>query len=227
MAVTALVMAGGKGTRMTASVEKPLLPVGGKPVIMYVLAAARDAKKVDSIIVAVSSHTPKTSKLMQKSSVAVIDTPGKEYVSDLAYAVKTLKLENVLAIGADLPLITGEILDAILDRYERCGKPALTVAVPKETKQRLGLSSEYIFSIGNKLVVPVGINVIDGSEIGREQLDQEVYVLDDEKVAINVNTLHELNIAENLVSKIQRGNSSNKKPTESTSKNSAEDMSNS
>jgi GTP:adenosylcobinamide-phosphate guanylyltransferase len=75
--------------------------------------------------------------------------------------------------------------------------------------------------------VPAGINVIDGSEINREELDQEVYVMEDEKVAVNVNTLHDLRIAENLVSRIQRGNSSNKKPTESASKNSAEDTSNS
>jgi adenosylcobinamide-phosphate guanylyltransferase len=37
--VTALVMAGGKGTRMKLAEEKPLINVCGKPVIEYVLTA--------------------------------------------------------------------------------------------------------------------------------------------------------------------------------------------
>ncbi len=204
MVVTAIVMAGGKGTRMTGAEEKPLLLVGGKPVISYVLAAVRDTKRIDSMVVAVTSHTPKTAKLMQELQVAVVNTPGKEYVSDLAYAVISLKLGIVLVIGADLPLVTGRLLDTILEYYEGCGKPALTVAVPKETKQRLGLSAEYTFSINNKLVVPAGVNIIDGKEIEKEELDQEVYVLDDEKLAVNVNTLQELHITENLFSNFNR-----------------------
>jgi len=44
MGVTALVMAGGKGTRMALPEEKPLLTVGGKPVIEHVLAALENAK---------------------------------------------------------------------------------------------------------------------------------------------------------------------------------------
>jgi GTP:adenosylcobinamide-phosphate guanylyltransferase len=113
MSVTALVMAGGRGSRMTNSEEKPLLLVGGKPIIMYVLTALQDAKKVDSIAIAVSKYTPKTAKLMTELPVKIVKTPGKEYVSDMGYAVKRLKLKTVLAIGADLPLITGEVLDAI------------------------------------------------------------------------------------------------------------------
>jgi adenosylcobinamide-phosphate guanylyltransferase len=83
MGVTALVMAGGKGTRMALSEEKPLLQVGGKPVIEHVITALKNAKKVSSIVVAVSDYTPKTAKLMLKFPVSVIKTPGKEYVSDM------------------------------------------------------------------------------------------------------------------------------------------------
>jgi adenosylcobinamide-phosphate guanylyltransferase len=201
MSVTALVMAGGKGTRMSLSEEKPLLRVGGKPVIEHVLAALKNAKKVNSIVVAVSAYTPKTANLMLQFPVSVIKTPGKEYVSDMRYAVKSLNLHSVLAIGADLPLITGEVVDAIVDCYERCGKPALSVVVPMETKEKLGLGGEYAFKVGTIHVVPAGINVIDGRRIDEKELDEEICLLDRKEVAVNINTVQELRIAESLFAK--------------------------
>ena len=201
MGVTALVMAGGKGTRMACSKEKPLLHVGSKPVIEYVLAALKNAKKVTSIVVAISDYTPKTAKLMLQFPVSVIKTPGKEYVSDMRYAVKNLNLHTVLVIGADLPLITGEVVDDIIERYERCGKPALSVVVPMETKEKLGLGGEYPFKVDNIWVVPAGINVIDGQRINEEKLDEEIHIMDQKEVAVNINTLQELKIAVNLFTK--------------------------
>jgi adenosylcobinamide-phosphate guanylyltransferase len=198
MGVTALVMAGGRGTRMMLSEEKPLLKIGGKTVIEHVLAALENAEKVDSIVVAVSDYTPKTAKLMAKFPVTVIKTPGKEYVSDMGYAVKKLHLRMVLAIAADLLLITSEVIDDIVERYEQCGKPALAVVVPMETKEKLGLGGEYTFEVENRLVVPAGINVIDGRRIDEEELDQEIYVVDRKEVAVNINTVQELKIAEDL-----------------------------
>ena len=201
MGVTALVMAGGKGTRMALSEEKPLLQVGGKPVIEHVIAALRNAAKVESIVVAVSDYTPKTAKLMAAFPVSVVKTPGKEYVSDMGFAVKTLGLQTVLAIAADLPLITGEVIDAIIERYELCGKPALVVVVPLETKKQLGLGGEYTFEFENKLVVPAGINMIDGRRVNEKELDEEVCLLDRRGVAVNINTVQELRIVESLFKK--------------------------
>jgi adenosylcobinamide-phosphate guanylyltransferase len=202
MGVTALVMAGGKGTRMKLAQEKPLIAVCGKPVIEYVLAALKDAKKIDSIIVATSSCTPKTTKLMNQLGVQVIETPGKDYVSDMGYAVQTLKLGVFLAIAADLPLVKSEMIDKIVDRYEHCGKPALTVAVPLETKTKLGMCIEYSFKTGDKDVVPVGINVIDGHKrYGDEWLDQDICLLNCEELAVNINTISELQLAELILNK--------------------------
>jgi len=164
MTVPALVMAGGKGTRMGSPIEKPLIKVCNKPVIEYVLDALKSAKKIDKIYVAVTERTPNTAQLMKESKVEIVITPGKDYVSDMGYATQAIKLGKFLAIAADLPLITGEILDCIVERYENCGKPALTVAVPIETKIRAGMSIDYSFKMDEKDVVPTGINVIDGGK---------------------------------------------------------------
>jgi adenosylcobinamide-phosphate guanylyltransferase len=202
MGVTALVMAGGKGTRMRAAEEKTLIKVCGKPVIEYVIEALQKAKKIDGIIVATSASTPKTAEFMSHFPVRVVETPGKDYVSDMGYASQTLKLGVFLAIAADLPMVKSEVLDAIVERYERCGKPALTVAVPLSTKVKLGMSVEYSFKMDDKDVVPVGINVIDGRKrYGDEWLDQDICLLDLNELAVNVNTAQELQLAECLLAK--------------------------
>ena len=185
---------------MQIAEEKTLIKVCGKPVIEYVIEALKNAKKIDNIIVATSSFTPKTAKYLRRFPVKVVETPGKDYVSDMGYVSQTLKLGVFLAIAADLPLVRGEVLDAIIERYERCGKPALTVAVPLSTKAKLGMSIEYSFKMDDRDVVTVGINVIDGRKrYGDEWLDQDIYLVDLEELAVNINTVQELQLAERLL----------------------------
>ena len=194
--VVAVVMAGGKGKRMALAGEKPLLRVGGNPVIEYVLDALKNSKNVMGIVVAVSDYTPKTAVYLKGLGVKVLWTPGKEYVSDMGFVVKALKLRTVLTVSADLPLLTSEIIDDIVTRYFCCGKPALAVAVPLALRERLGLGAGYTLDYNGEQVVFAGINVNDGSRIDDAELEQEVYVLDRVEVALNINTVEELRIAE-------------------------------
>jgi len=206
MGVTALVMAGGKGIRMRLGKEKLLLKVGGRPMIGHVLNALKNARKVNEIMVAVSKHTPKTAKMVGGFSLKVLETPGKDYVSDMQYAIKKLKLSKVLTISADLPLITGRAIDEVIEYYERCGKPALLVAVPIETRERLGLEADYAFEAQGRHLVPSGINMINGGRIDDVKLEEEVLIVDKEEIAMNVNTIEDLKIARRLFRAKQRRN---------------------
>lgn len=199
MGVTALIMAGGKGTRMGLHEEKPLLKIGGKPMIEYVLRALENSEKVDTVVVAVSEHTPKTAEFARGLRVKVLKTPGKGYVSDMRYAVGKLDLDKVLTLSADLPLITGETIDKIVERYRQCDKPALTVVVPVQTKERLGLGREHILEAGDEDFVPAGINMIDGSRIDEGRLEEEIYLMNNDEIATNVNTPQELRTAERML----------------------------
>jgi len=199
MGVTALLMAGGEGTRLKTEGEKPLLKVGDKPMIERVLNALKDAKKVDEIIVASSKHTSKTAAFARKQSLKVLQTPGKGFCLDARYAIKKLKLETVLTICADLPLITSEFIDKVITHYEQCKKPALTVMAPLENYQKFGLSADYVFKIDGKNLVPVGVNVVDGKRIREKELDEEILVVDDKRVVVNVNTLDDVRIAERVL----------------------------
>ena len=80
--VIALLMAGGKGTRMKSDLEKPLTILGGKPLIQHVLEALQDSLLVDKIIVATSSKTPQTTILIEDKcsnnpDITVLNTPGR------------------------------------------------------------------------------------------------------------------------------------------------------
>ncbi len=198
MRVTAVVMAGGKGRRMEASEEKPMLKVGGKPVIERVLTALLAAERVDSVVVAVSLNTPRTAAYSKKFPVEVLVTPGEGYIQDMQFAVKKLGLETVLAVVSDLPLITSDIVDDVLEHYAACSKPALAVAVPIDKKTKLGVGVEYAFEEKGRNVVPTGINVIDGRLIDGGWMEQEIYVLDRVELAVNVNTPEVLALAERL-----------------------------
>jgi adenosylcobinamide-phosphate guanylyltransferase len=199
--VTALVMAGGKGKRLALSEEKPLLQVGDRPVIEHVLAALKEAKKVESIVVAVSPYTPKTAMHLKNLGIEVVETPGKEYVHDMGYAIKKLHIKTALTLASDLPLITGNVIDETVKEYERCGKPALSVVVTIATKERLGLGRDYVFELDKQLVAPAGINVIDGRHIDDKELDQVYCLIDKEEVAVNINTAEDLKKARELFEK--------------------------
>jgi adenosylcobinamide-phosphate guanylyltransferase len=196
MGVTALVMAGGRGSRFEIAVEKPLLRVGGKVVVERVVGALRDAKSVERVVVAVSGFTPLTAEFVRSLDIEVVETPGREYVFDMGFAVKKLGLGMVLTVGADLPLLSGEVVDDVVARFRICGKPALAVAVPSELRDRLGLGAGYAFDWCGRHVVYAGINVNDGSRIDNAELEQDVYILDRVEVAVNINTVDELRIAE-------------------------------
>lgn len=216
MGITALIMAGGKGTRMGLHEEKPLLKIGGKPMIEYVLRALENSEKVDAVVVAVSEHTHETAEFVRRLCVKVLKTPGIGYVSDMRYAVGKLDLDKVLTISADLPLITGEIIDKIVGRYRQSNKPALTVVVPVQTKERLGLGREHILEAGDQDFVPAGINMIDGRRIDEERLEEEIYVMNSDEIAVNVNTPQELRIAERLLAERPSGQISHPRQRQSS-----------
>ncbi len=203
MAVTALIMAGGKGTRMKNQEEKPLIKIDDKSFIEHVINALKNSKKIDRVIVAVSKHTPETAKRAKELSIEVIETSGKDYVIDLREAVKKLRLEHLITVSADLPLLKSKTIDRIIEHYENCGKPVMAVMVPAERFECLGVSIDLILNYKGKRLVPAGINVLDGDKVKREEfekeLDQEIFIMDSEEF-VNINTPKDLMVAKQLLS---------------------------
>jgi adenosylcobinamide-phosphate guanylyltransferase len=207
MGVTALVMAGGKATRMVSDIEKPLTEVGGKPMLLLVVEALKKSKNIDRIVVAVSPHTPKTALAAREIGVEVMETRGLGYEEDMKFAIKQRKLRDVMVISADLPLLTPVLVDRAIESYKREMKPALTVMAPAEIVEKQGAKPSFVFQVGGKRMVPIGINLIDGTRIDEPELEETTLITEPDDSILNVNTIEELKVAQELKASEQRSRS--------------------
>jgi len=167
--------------------------------IDYVLDALKNSAEIDRIIVAISKHTPKTARRAKELSFEVFETPGLDFVSDMRCVIKDLRLGDVLIISADLPLVSCEFIEYILRRYKQCGKPCLSVMTTGESYRKIGAR----WDLGRSHPIPTGINVIDGERIDEPELEQENFITTAIDVAVNVNTLEDLQKAELLLDQVE------------------------
>jgi adenosylcobinamide-phosphate guanylyltransferase len=193
-------MAGGKGTRIRSLGEKPLVKVGGTVMLRRVVTALKDSRHIGEIAVAWSHHAPKTAREAANLGIRAIMTPGLGYIEDLRHALNLLGVEDALVINSDLPFITGSIIDEVCDRYERNQKPALTVMVRIDKIRELGFEPSY----GEQGLSPVGINVVRGPLVGDDEVDQEIFVVEDALSLININTPEDVGRAERLLETLSR-----------------------
>ncbi|WP_094229177.1 NTP transferase domain-containing protein [Methanolobus psychrotolerans] len=192
--MNAIIMAGGFGSRLGMG-EKPCVELLGKPLISYVIDTLQRTESIGDIYVAVSPATSKTASFVQKEydgNIKVIPTGGGNYVGDMVYAVKAAGIKDpLLILMADLPLLTHELLEKVISEYKICGKPAMSIFTPISLCKSLGIRPDTVFNWDGKLIVPSGINILDGNDVDNEQ-DYISLVLDDIELALNVNTADDL-----------------------------------
>jgi adenosylcobinamide-phosphate guanylyltransferase len=177
-------MCGGKGTRLDGGIEKPLFEIGGVAMIDRVLAAL-DGSRVDSTYAVVSPHAPATCEHLVDRPC--IDAPGEGYVADLGFALDGDRIETpVLTVAADLPLLDSGTVDTVLGVHEA---GSLAVCVPASLKRDLGVSVDTTFERGGRELAPTGVNVVGD---GRD----ETYVMEDRRLAVNVNRTRDAAVAE-------------------------------
>ncbi len=191
--VTALVMAGGKGSRLDYEHEKPLITINKKPMILYVIDALKSSEKIDNIVVATSKNTPKTTEFLKKMDISTIVTSGDDYIEDLGFLLSKFKENDILiTITADLPRITSEILDYVIYKYENSKDPAMSVMIPAELFKEYGLKPTSIF---NNLV-PSGLNILRG--INKTQ-NEEVLIISKIELALNINTCEDIKLLKEIM----------------------------
>jgi adenosylcobinamide-phosphate guanylyltransferase len=193
----ALVMAGGKGSRLRMG-EKPLVKLFGRSLIDYVVSAVLDSS-ADRIFVAVTENVPLTRKWALERELGVVDTKGKGFVADMVEAVEKAEVkEPILIIMADLPLITPDLIDEIMETYEERPEPALSTHTPLNLHSRLGRRPDSLFNYRGQLIVPSGINILDGADIREEQEDYHL-IMERIELAVNVNLVEDLKLCESII----------------------------
>lgn len=190
-------MAGGMGTRLKVPEEKPLFKLHDKPLIKYVLDNLKSSKLIDEIVIAVSPNTCKTTKYLRslEEDFFILDTSGEDYLTDLSYILdyfeEKSKKDILLFINADLPFISAETIDYVIDYYLKQDKDALSVIVPVEVFEKLGLDYSYEFNG----CVPSGLNILRSENIIQDEIQ---LTLNKVELALNINTIPDSEIAEKL-----------------------------
>jgi adenosylcobinamide-phosphate guanylyltransferase len=181
-----LVMCGGKGTRMKSTEEKLLLKYK-RPIIQNVITALQESDCFSKVVCATSSNAPKTRQFVNKLGVLTVETEGKGYVNDLNEALYKFD-EQVFVTSGDLPLLDSEIVKEIVQLGEN-KEPWTSVVVSKKFIDLLGAKPEYLVTCDNEEYAYTGISIVNPKEISQMKQVRESYViLDDKRVAINLNT---------------------------------------
>lgn len=195
---TALIMAGGKGTRLHLDCEKPMVKINNKPMINHVIDALLESKYVDNILVAVSSNTPLTTEFLKDFPVTIVHTSGKGYIEDLSEVLSNreyvVENEVIMTIVADLPFVNSEQLDDVFEHYFKRKKPAMCVSVPEYLFVEHGIKPTLVF----EGLVPTGVNLLLANN---EEQDQTIYESENIELAFNINTINDLNLSEHYIKK--------------------------
>jgi adenosylcobinamide-phosphate guanylyltransferase len=195
------VTAGGKGSRISElGVEKPLVPVAGIPMIDRMLEQLGRSVRLDRIYVSVSPLAPMTRGHLQGRDVVIIDTPGNGYVADLNGSMRMIQEDAVLVCPSDMPLLTAGAVDALIDAYDGRSQPSLTVALPSKVIESLGLIVTYAEDIDGRPLTFCGVSVVDRQEmLTGNFLPGGYFITEKEEFAVNVNTVHDLRLAERIL----------------------------
>jgi len=181
-----IVMAGGKGSRMSLTGEKLLLKYK-KPVILHVLDALRDSNCFSKILAITSSNSPQTKKFLEENNIELFNTPGDGYVNDLNLVLKSLN-DFVLIASADLPFLDGDIIKKIITQ---CNLENVwtTIIITKKFLDSLHLSSDYWFEFENQQCCYSGISLVNAEKIlTMENISEKFIIIDDKRIAFNLNT---------------------------------------
>jgi len=184
----AMIMAGGAGTRLGLG-EKPLVTIGGRPMISLVLSAFE--KLGYEIVIVASPGTPFTMNWARVHGFECIRASGHGYIRDLQEAVKISEETGPLfTCVSDLPCLSVEHIRQIRAAYEDSGKEALSTWVPAPCRGE-GIHISYPECIRGVDACPVGINIMRGDLIDRPQ-EEEKFLLMDRRLAHNINTRADL-----------------------------------
>jgi len=189
----AIILAGGKSSRLGEGKEKTLIKIGGKRLIDLVVESVQESK-AEVFLVAISKNTPKTEEYCKLMNYKTIETPGRGYHEDLQYLL--LRYPEFVSITCDIPFLKAEHINAIIDFYNDFGNSnsnsnSITGAVPLDIIPPDVVPS-YVFEHEGRKLVAVGLNIVTGS---RKDFS---FIFNDPLLAININTPLDLEIAKKV-----------------------------
>ena len=137
--IKAVILAAGLGTRMRSRTPKVLHPICGRPMLAYVVDAARAATGEKPIVV----YSPQTDAVREafadEADFALQQTPNGTGDA-LRAAIESLSddVDEVVVTYGDVPLIEPDSMSALLDDRRSSGTPMALAAVVIDDPARYG-----------------------------------------------------------------------------------------
>ncbi len=162
----AIILAGGKGTRMKSDRPKCLIPLLGKPMISYLIKTLKDMD-IDKIYVVVS-YKKEMVKENIKERVIFVEQRKPLGTAD---AVKSCKKEienmndNILILAADMPLIKKEVLLELIKKHIVNNNDLTVLSTTIDNPSGLG----RIIRKNNKV-----IKIVEEKELSKKENTNEV-----------------------------------------------------
>lgn len=124
-----LILAGGKGTRMKSDLAKVLHPVGGRPMLEYVLDTSR-ALEPGRIIVIVGHQAERVESLVGDRAECVLQEPqlGTGHAVMCAADRFNQSQGTLVLLYGDVPLITPRTVRGLLEHHRSGGHSATVLS---------------------------------------------------------------------------------------------------
>ena len=115
---------------------KPLIPILGKPLVLWVVEAAKRAKRLDKVIVA--TDDARIAQAVSPHCQAVMTASDLPSGTDrVAVAAQAGPQDIVINIQGDEPLMDPALIDALAERMLRTGEEMATAACPIQSLEQL------------------------------------------------------------------------------------------
>jgi GTP:adenosylcobinamide-phosphate guanylyltransferase len=121
----------------TQGSSKAILEIAGKPMIQWVLDALEHAKEVERVIVI---GLPDDVEIICSKLTATISNQGEMLENILGGVKKILELNpdahHVLLVSSDIPAITGDIIDWVINTAMQTDDDVYYNVIPREVMER-------------------------------------------------------------------------------------------
>ncbi|MCL2712923.1 MAG: NTP transferase domain-containing protein [Methanomassiliicoccaceae archaeon] len=199
----ALIHAGGRGSRMgQCGTEKPMLEIGGIPVIKRVVDAVASSSNVSRVIVSVSDNTMETEKFLVSEGVETIHTSGNDFVDDLHKAFEVMNNRYVMTAPCDVPLLNRQAVDMLYDFFDPDTMESAIAVVSEDMLRSIGSTPSYSIDINGRKWVLSGLCIMDRIRtltLPNDVFIKETYMLTEMlELAVNVNTQNDLEFAKKM-----------------------------
>jgi bifunctional UDP-N-acetylglucosamine pyrophosphorylase/glucosamine-1-phosphate N-acetyltransferase len=136
-APTVVIIAAGEGTRMRSALPKVLHPLCGRPLILWPVTAAQEAG-AGTVVVVDNPKRRLEDWLPEGVEVAVQPEPNGTGGAVAAAGAHIDADNTVVVINGDVPLITPEAIDALVEAHEASGAAATMATMELEDPAQYG-----------------------------------------------------------------------------------------